>query len=230
MGTSKTEILQWLEDAKKKGATHVIVVCDTFDHSDYPVLVMPGEDVKLAHSVYDGKNMQRVMEVYALHLDIETQLAEHRAFHFEYPPPSSDGKGCEPVGSVGPSTHGEPSLPSQVLPNEVQHEGTAGRGRPSSSSYSRVDGAIAMPSSLFLSVLECGGAPAIECSCGRTNLSDDGVAGIELGGRMFVIGCPCEELAWLERLIWSFQVPFVKYIRERRADEIADIEGLHDDE
>jgi len=37
------------------------------------------------HAVYaqnNGSNMQRVMEVYSLALDIETQLNEHRVFNF----------------------------------------------------------------------------------------------------------------------------------------------------
>jgi len=46
MAVTKGEIRTWLLEAKKEGATHVIVVCDTFDYDDYPVKVMPGEDAK----------------------------------------------------------------------------------------------------------------------------------------------------------------------------------------
>jgi hypothetical protein len=86
MATSKDEIRQWLSRAVKENATHVVVVCDTYDHEDYPVLVQPGEDVRAIHDEYDNKNMQRVMEVYALHLPLEDQLNEGRAFHFEAKP------------------------------------------------------------------------------------------------------------------------------------------------
>ena len=266
MGTNAHEIRAWLTNAKRDGATHVVIVCDTFDHSNFPVPVMPSEKVRDVFEAHDNKDMNRVMEVYALHLDIEAQLSEHRAFHFEYPPAAAGGEGCEPEGSVGPSTLGEPSSFSPASrSDEAQHEGAAGRDRPNygGDEYAAlVDaddhrrtaeevaraGGVNVPSEMFLFVLECGGAPAIDCSCGRTvvannpefpglatlkgahRISDDSVAGIELGGRMFVVGCPCGELAWLERLIWSFQVPIVKYIRARRAAEIADIEGLHDDE
>jgi hypothetical protein len=82
MGTTQSEIRTWLERAKARGATHVIVVCDTFDHEDYPVEVMSGEDVKQKYDDYNGKDMNRVMEVYNLGLDIESQLSEYRAFHF----------------------------------------------------------------------------------------------------------------------------------------------------
>jgi hypothetical protein len=88
MATTREDIRSWLERAKENGATHVIVVCDTFDHEDYPVEVMPGTDVrKKAEDYENGKNMQRIMEVYALHLDLEMQLKEHRSFHYEYPKP-----------------------------------------------------------------------------------------------------------------------------------------------
>ncbi|TSC59680.1 MAG: hypothetical protein LiPW15_700 [Parcubacteria group bacterium LiPW_15] len=61
MATTKTTIARWLNQAKKDGATHLIVVCDTFDHEDYPVSVLPGKDVRKVYAEYDGKNMQRVM-------------------------------------------------------------------------------------------------------------------------------------------------------------------------
>ena len=83
MGTSKEDIRGWLEHGLAEGATHVIIVCDTFDHEDYPVFVMPGEDAhEKAQGFSPGYNMQRVMEVYSLSLPIEDQLNERRAFHF----------------------------------------------------------------------------------------------------------------------------------------------------
>lgn len=83
MRTTKATIARWLNQAKKDGATHLIVVCDTFDHEDYPVSVMPGKDVREVYAKYNGKNMQRVMEVYSLSMDLDAQLNEFRALHFE---------------------------------------------------------------------------------------------------------------------------------------------------
>lgn len=88
MGTTREEIAGWFDRGVKKGATHLIVACDTFDHEDYPVYVEPGEDPREVAARYSGVNMQTVMEVYALHLDKATQLAEHRAFHYDMPNPS----------------------------------------------------------------------------------------------------------------------------------------------
>ncbi len=90
MGTSRKEIEEWFEYGVEQGSTHLIVVCDTYDHDDYPVFVKPGEDVRKVSDQYNGKDMQRVMEVYVLDPERkEAQLREHRAFHYDnYTPPS----------------------------------------------------------------------------------------------------------------------------------------------
>jgi len=81
MSATKIEIHGWLLRAKQQGASHLIVMCDTFDYEDYPVYVMPGEDPR---SKVPTGDMQQVMEVYCLALDLEAQLAEHRAMHWEH--------------------------------------------------------------------------------------------------------------------------------------------------
>lgn len=82
MATTKQEIRTWLLRAKQEGATHVIIVCDTYDHEDYPKSVKEGEDVYEVKKKYDGVNMQRVMEVYNLSMDIDAQLNQGRAFNY----------------------------------------------------------------------------------------------------------------------------------------------------
>lgn len=84
MAATKEDIHRWLKAGIKQGATHVIIKCDTFDWDDYPSYVMPGEDV--AKKVANPGSMQIIMEVYALHLDIEGQLSEHRSWHLESKP------------------------------------------------------------------------------------------------------------------------------------------------
>ena len=94
MTLDQDTLADWFERGKSMGATHLIVVCDTFDYEDYPVFVMPNEDVRKKAFEYGndnggGKptivnnNMQRVMEVYSLSLPMDEQYAERRAFHFE---------------------------------------------------------------------------------------------------------------------------------------------------
>ena len=79
--TSKDLIRQWFQEGKRRSATHMLVVCDTFDYGDYPVYVAYNESLfeKAAH--YDHKDMQRIMECYDLSMDMESQMAEVRAWH-----------------------------------------------------------------------------------------------------------------------------------------------------
>ncbi len=69
-------IRSWLLEAKVGGATHVVIVCDTYDWSDYPIPVMPNEDVHQVVKENDNEErLSKVMEVYWLDGDIEAQLA-----------------------------------------------------------------------------------------------------------------------------------------------------------
>lgn len=83
MAATRDEIGKWFDEAVARGATHMVVVCDDFDYEDYPVPVMPGEDPRQIAAEYDGKSMQRVMEVYCLSMNRNAQLGEHRAFHYQ---------------------------------------------------------------------------------------------------------------------------------------------------
>lgn len=83
MGTTREDIREWLKEAKRKKATHLIVATDTFDWEDYPIYVLPGQDVRKIYDEHQGPNMQKVMEVYSMKLDLEKQLSEDRSFHFE---------------------------------------------------------------------------------------------------------------------------------------------------
>lgn len=80
MAASKNGIRNWFERHAANGAEFMLVVCDTFDHDDYPV-PCSAEEFADKYEAHDGKNMQRIMEVYDLSKDRETQLSEHRAFN-----------------------------------------------------------------------------------------------------------------------------------------------------
>ncbi|MFA5987212.1 MAG: hypothetical protein WC797_00990 [Candidatus Paceibacterota bacterium] len=82
MATTQNMIREWFIRGKKMHATHLIVVCDTFEWEDYPVFVTKKQNVHEVYTEHNGSNMQKVMEVYNLSMDMEKQLAEHRAFHF----------------------------------------------------------------------------------------------------------------------------------------------------
>lgn len=82
MATTRDDITAWLHRGKDKGATHMLVVCDTFDWSDYPVFVMPGQDARKIADENNGRNMTKLMEVYKLSMDWHTQLSELRSFNY----------------------------------------------------------------------------------------------------------------------------------------------------
>ena len=79
MSTTRADLSRWFDAGVEQGATHMIVVCDTFDWSDYPVYVAKNENVREKAR----ENMQKVMEVYSLTKDKTAQLGEHRAFNYD---------------------------------------------------------------------------------------------------------------------------------------------------
>ena len=85
MGTSVSTLKSWFERGVAQEATHMIVVCDTFDWDDYPVYILPDEDksVRERYNEFNGKNMQKVMEVYKISLGWEAQSQPGgRVFNF----------------------------------------------------------------------------------------------------------------------------------------------------
>lgn len=66
------------------------MVCDSFDYEDYPVYAETVAEFDLAYDAHNGKNMQRIMEVYDLRGDIQEQMRMRRAWcyptHSQYNP------------------------------------------------------------------------------------------------------------------------------------------------
>ena len=63
--TSHETIESWLERGNNEEYTHMIVVCDTFSYEDYPVYVTKAQEVRKIYDTLNGKEMQKVMEVYS---------------------------------------------------------------------------------------------------------------------------------------------------------------------
>lgn len=72
MGTQAYEIAEWFSEGVEMGHKYMAVICDTFDHSDYPSFY-DSEDECRRHISKPGE-MQRVMEVYNLRKDMERQV------------------------------------------------------------------------------------------------------------------------------------------------------------
>lgn len=98
--TSRNDISSWFDSGIQLGATHMIVVCDTYDYDDYPVYVkadpdfpedreidrsgwpLIAESARHVVTLFDGPNMQKVMECYDLNMSKAEQMEERRAFHY----------------------------------------------------------------------------------------------------------------------------------------------------
>jgi len=91
VSTSVEELGRWFDDGVERGATHLIVVCDQYDYTDFPVYVQPGQDPTELFEQERAKPLQAVMEVYCLSMDRAAQLAERRAFHLDPPPGAGRG-------------------------------------------------------------------------------------------------------------------------------------------
>jgi len=72
MTATEDDVKRWVQEGKSRNATHMVSVCDQFSWDDYPVYVMPEDDLKDIVSKYDGPNMQKVNEVIDLERDVST--------------------------------------------------------------------------------------------------------------------------------------------------------------
>jgi hypothetical protein len=81
--TTKSEISGWFDEGIKHNMAYLSVYCDTFDYEDYPVFAKDKNEFWKKHDdpSHTMANMQRLMEVYDLSLDKDTQLAEKYSNH-----------------------------------------------------------------------------------------------------------------------------------------------------
>lgn len=95
MAASKNDISGWFDQGVAQNAKHMLVICDTFDYDDYPVYTFTDEACIKRYNT--PGEMQRVMEVYDLLADKDSQLSERIAMHLpEAPRRTTDG---EPVSA-----------------------------------------------------------------------------------------------------------------------------------
>ena len=80
--TTRQEISDWFDNGVRGHASHMLVVCDTFDWEDYPVYVHKSANAKDVWIKTHDKNMQKVMEVYNLSLPKKEQLDQERTMNF----------------------------------------------------------------------------------------------------------------------------------------------------
>lgn len=84
MAATKQEIEGWFDRGVEHGHSYMLVICDTFDHEDYPAYAKTERDC-LSH-YNDPGAMQRVMEVYDLRAEKAEQMNERRAMRLPVMP------------------------------------------------------------------------------------------------------------------------------------------------
>lgn len=81
MAATLQDIKYWIEKAKEKGASHLIVAVDAHDHENYPVYIGYNEDIKKEIERIRSAELQGIDEIYNMSMDIDKQLAEYRSYH-----------------------------------------------------------------------------------------------------------------------------------------------------
>lgn len=80
--TSRVDLVRWFVEGKKDDAnTHMLVVLDSFDHSDYPVYAQGRQDCLEKNAKFSTSSMQRVLEVYDLRLSMGLQMEQGRVWN-----------------------------------------------------------------------------------------------------------------------------------------------------
>jgi hypothetical protein len=79
------DISGWFDEGLDKGATHMIVMCDTYEYFNFPMYIMPGESPREKFEEY-VKSMGSAYcadECYSYSLSKEYQMRERRANHWK---------------------------------------------------------------------------------------------------------------------------------------------------
>ena len=81
--TTRQDLVRWFKRGIEEQATHLIVVLDRFSYEDFPDYVYSGQLPQERVQYWNSQDFCAVMEVYALHLDLKTQVNEYRSWHLD---------------------------------------------------------------------------------------------------------------------------------------------------
>ena len=105
VATRKT-LARWFDAGVARGATHLFVIYDAWEMTDYPLYAKDEREARRLHRTYRSADWGadcRLMEVYDLQMDPDAQLAEHRAMHppgRKKPPPREAPPALDDVSYV----------------------------------------------------------------------------------------------------------------------------------
>lgn len=86
--TTRDEISEWFDRGVADGKSYMLVICDTFDHDDYPSYFDSEADAR--KTADKPGEMQRLMEAYDLKADKAEQMSKRRANCFASAPESKN--------------------------------------------------------------------------------------------------------------------------------------------
>lgn len=77
---TREDIKNWIKQAPLE-STHMLVICDTFDYKDYPKYIIHDEETIADLRNKYNVDMQKIMEIYNLKMDVESQLNQFRSWN-----------------------------------------------------------------------------------------------------------------------------------------------------
>jgi hypothetical protein len=75
------EIVEWFSLGVMNGDTHLLLIYDTFDKTEYPIYAKGDDAAADQFRLYNGASHQQVKEVFDLRLGTDEQMLEERAWH-----------------------------------------------------------------------------------------------------------------------------------------------------
>jgi hypothetical protein len=82
MSISKEQIKERLYSGINKGYSHMAVICDSWDYTDFIIYISKDEALDERLKEYQGLNtLYKIMEIYNYGMNLEYQLNEYRAMH-----------------------------------------------------------------------------------------------------------------------------------------------------
>ena len=77
----KQNVISWLQEAKRRGSTHLIVAFDTSKRNPFPVYVNNDQNVQQKIKSFNDNAFCSAVEVYNMKMDTKTQVSQGRAWN-----------------------------------------------------------------------------------------------------------------------------------------------------
>ncbi len=74
-------VTTWLQEAKRRGSTHMIVAYDTSKHNPFPVYVNTDQNVQQKIKSFNDNTFCNAVEVYNMRQDTDMQVKQGRAWN-----------------------------------------------------------------------------------------------------------------------------------------------------